>query len=87
MLPPAKVCRSWAACASPGVTGHNERDSYRLNRVFEFVMQEFHREIRIAEVADLIHMSETAFSRYFRQRTRKTTWQALQENWLELAVP
>lgn len=62
----------WEYIASPGVTGHNERDSDRLNRVFEFVMQEFHREIRIAEVADMVHMSETAFSRYFRQRTRKT---------------
>lgn len=62
----------WEYIASPGVTGHNERDSDRLNRVFEFVMQEFHREIRIAEVAEMAHMSETAFSRYFRQRTRKT---------------
>lgn len=62
----------WEYISSPGLTGHNERDSDRLNRVFEFVMQEFHREIRIAEVADMVHMSETAFSRYFRQRTRKT---------------
>ncbi len=69
----------WAYISSPGVTGHNERDSDRLNRVFEFVMQEFHREIRIAEVADLIHMSETAFSRYFRQRTRKTFSEFLSE--------
>ncbi|MBC7891212.1 MAG: AraC family transcriptional regulator [Sphingobacteriaceae bacterium] len=69
----------WEYISSPGVTGHNERDSDRLNRVFEFVMQEFHREIRIAEVADLIHMSETAFSRYFRQRTRKTFSEFLSE--------
>jgi AraC-like DNA-binding protein len=69
----------WEYISSPGVTGHNERDSDRLNRVFEFVMQEFRREIRIAEVADLVHMSETAFSRYFRQRTRKTFSEFLSE--------
>ncbi len=69
----------WQYIASPGVTGHNERDSDRLNRVFEFVMQEFHREIRIAEVAEMAHMSETAFSRYFRQRTRKTFSEFLSE--------
>ncbi len=58
--------------ASPGTTGQNEKEADRLNRVFEFVMQNFRREIRIAEVADLVHLTETAFSRYFRQRTRKT---------------
>jgi len=69
----------WEYISGPGVTGHNERDSDRLNRVLEFVMQEFHREIRIAEVADMVHMSETAFSRYFRQRTRKTFSEFLSE--------
>ncbi|MCY7349415.1 MAG: AraC family transcriptional regulator [Cytophagaceae bacterium] len=65
--------------SSPGLTGHNERDSDRLNRVFEFVVQQFHRDIRISEVAEMVHMSETAFSRYFRQRTRKTFSEFLSE--------
>lgn len=58
--------------ASPGTSGQNEKEADRLNRVFEFVMRNFQREIRIAEVADLVHLTETAFSRYFRQRTRRT---------------
>jgi AraC-like DNA-binding protein len=65
--------------ASPGTTGQNEKEADRLNRVFEFVMQNFQREIRIAEVADLVHLTETAFSRYFRQRTRKTFTSFLNE--------
>lgn len=69
----------WKAISNPGVTGHNERDSDRINRVFEFVMREFNRDIRISEVADMVHMSETAFSRYFRQRTRKTFSEFLSE--------
>jgi len=54
------------------VTGHNEKESERLNKVFEFVMKSFSSEIRIREVAAMVNMAENSFSRYFSQRTRKT---------------
>lgn len=51
--------------------GTNIKDSDRVNKVFEYVMKNFKEEIRLGEVADLIAMSETSFSRYFKSRTNK----------------
>ncbi len=51
--------------------GTNIKDSERVNKVFEYVMKNFRKEIRIEEVAGLIAMSETSFSRYFKSRTNK----------------
>ena len=51
--------------------GTNIKDSDRVNKVFEYVMQNFKEEIRLGEVADLVSMSETSFSRYFKSRTNK----------------
>jgi AraC-like DNA-binding protein len=54
------------------IKGQHERDNDRLNKVIEWVMQSFHQEIRLEEVAHAVRMSAPSFSRYFRQRTRKT---------------
>ena len=51
--------------------GTNIKDSDRVNKIFEYVMQNFKEEIRLGEVADLVSMSETSFSRYFKSRTNK----------------
>lgn len=54
------------------VKGENDKESERLSKVFEYVMNNFLSEISITEVADLVHMAENSFSRYFSQRTRRT---------------
>lgn len=51
---------------------NNHVDSDRIKKVFEYVMQNFHREIKLNDIAGLASMSESAFSRYFKKRTRKT---------------
>ncbi|WP_373520424.1 AraC family transcriptional regulator, partial [Aquiflexum sp.] len=52
--------------------GKNEAESDRMNKVFEFVMNNFKNEISISEVADFVNLSPNSFSRYFSQRTRKS---------------
>ncbi|MFC0184179.1 AraC family transcriptional regulator [Pseudarcicella hirudinis] len=52
--------------------GTNIKDAERVNRVFEYVMKNFRNEIRLDEAADLVAMSETSFSRYFKSRTNKS---------------
>jgi AraC-like DNA-binding protein len=52
--------------------GSNEGESTRINTIFEFVMKNFHREISLSEVADIVSLSENSFSRFFSKRTRKT---------------
>jgi AraC-like DNA-binding protein len=71
LLESLAVSEECSVISGHAVTGQNETESERLNSVFEFVMRNFHREIRMGEVAELVHMAENSFSRYFSQRTRK----------------
>lgn len=50
----------------------NEVDSDRIKKVLEHVNTNFMNTIRLEDVASLANMSESAFSRYFKKRTRKT---------------
>ncbi len=63
----------------------NEVDSARMNKVFEYVMLKYQEEINLRDVADLANMSESAFSRYFKKRTRRTFTQFLAEIRIEHA--
>ena len=56
-----------------------DTDHRKINDVFEYVMQHFNEDIRLQQIADVAHMSETAFCRYFKQRTRMTFSRFLNE--------
>jgi transcriptional regulator GlxA family with amidase domain len=43
-----------------------------MNKIIDFVIKNFNREISLSEAADIASMAENSFSRYFRQRTRKS---------------
>jgi AraC-like DNA-binding protein/quercetin dioxygenase-like cupin family protein len=47
-------------------------DHERMDRVFQFLTSRLDLEIRLAEAAQLVHLSEGAFSRFFRLHTGKT---------------
>lgn len=48
------------------------REASRINTVFEYISNNFNREIYVQEIADKLHMSTASFSRYFKHHTRKT---------------
>lgn len=50
----------------------SERQHERINNVFDYIVNNYDRKIGLEEVADLVHMTAPAFSRYFKQRTRNT---------------
>lgn len=54
------------------ITGQNPTETNRMNRIIDFVIKHFHREISLSEAAGIAHMAENSFSRYFSQRTRKS---------------
>ncbi|MFH1121510.1 MAG: AraC family transcriptional regulator [Bacteroidota bacterium] len=39
----------------------------RITKVFQFLVQNFKRDIRLKHAADLVFMTETSFSRYFKK--------------------
>ena len=57
----------------------------RLQVVFDYVLHNFQKEIKLDAIADLVHMTPNAFCRFFKQRTNKTLFQFLIELRIEHA--
>ena len=49
----------------------NKSDDERLNRIYNYTMNNFLRQITLQEIADVVHMSPNSFCRYFKSRTKK----------------
>lgn len=54
-------------------------DCIRMNKVYQFIMDNYNRNPSLDEVAAVANMSVTAFCRYFKTRTNKTYIQFLNE--------
>lgn len=54
------------------VKNFSEKEGKRMNDIVSFTFANSHREITIAEIAEVAHLSPEAFCRYFKLRTRKT---------------
>lgn len=57
----------------------------RLQVVFDYVLHNFQKEIKLDTIANLVHMTPNAFCRFFKQRTNKTLFQFLIELRIEHA--
>jgi len=53
-------------------TNLNETDEKRLDAVYRFTLNEFHRLISLQEVAGVANMTVNSFCRYFKTRTRRS---------------
>ncbi|TDB63369.1 helix-turn-helix domain-containing protein [Arundinibacter roseus] len=53
-------------------TQPNTTETERMARILTHSMQHFRRPLALSEIAEVAHLSEAAFCRYFRQRTHKT---------------
>lgn len=49
-----------------------ETETNRINLVYNYVVQHFREPIALEQVAALLHMTPTSFSRYFRIKTSKS---------------
>lgn len=54
-------------------------NSRRIDSAFEFMNENFHRNITLAEVARLVNMTEVSFSRFFKSKTGITFIDSLLE--------
>ncbi len=54
-------------------------DTDRMNRVYDYIMEHFRRKISLEEVANLVYMTPTSFSRFFKSHSNKTFSQLLSE--------
>nr|WP_294795671.1 AraC family transcriptional regulator [uncultured Mucilaginibacter sp.] len=58
------------------------QEADRLNKVFQYISDNFQKKITLEEIASVANLSAKAFCRYFKSKTRKT----LQEFLLEVKV-
>jgi len=56
------------------VGDHNvdEHEGKRLNDIIQFTMDQYNRHISLDEISDVANLTPAAFCRFFKQRTRKT---------------
>jgi YesN/AraC family two-component response regulator len=54
-------------------------DDKRLNRIYQYTLNNFHHQITLKEIANVIYMTPNAFCRYFKSRTKKQYSQFLIE--------
>ena len=50
----------------------NEESDRRLNAVFNYVLKNYSKDISLKKISEIANLSEPAFCRYFKKRTRKT---------------
>jgi AraC-like DNA-binding protein len=50
----------------------NSKDTNRIDKILEFIMQNYTQEIYVSEIAARLNMSDASFSRYFKHHTHKS---------------
>ena len=66
--------------SSPGYSKMvNTYDFYRFNKIHEYIIHNFDKQIKLEDVASSVSMSPTAFCRYFKKHTKKTFVEFLTE--------
>ncbi len=58
---------------------NSKRDVDRFSKVYQFLLTNFYRDISLTEVAQICHMTPTAFCRFFKMRSQKTFIRFLNE--------
>ena len=58
---------------------YEEKDNNRINKVYQFLMKNFHNDIHLNEVAELCNMTPNSFCRFFKTRTQKSLTQFINE--------
>ncbi|WP_129715201.1 AraC family transcriptional regulator [Pedobacter sp. SYP-B3415] len=57
----------------------NDSDNARINRIYNYTLSNYKKDISLDEVASLSNLSVTSFCRYFKAMTRKTYYDFLIE--------
>ena len=49
----------------------DQSEADRLNKVYEYAFQNFRKKVLLQDLAELLHMTPTSFSRYFAMKNNK----------------
>ncbi len=57
----------------------SDKESRRVNNVINYILNNYKEDIELETIADIAHYSKAAFCKFFKQRTRKTFSEFLNE--------
>ncbi|MDR8390626.1 AraC family transcriptional regulator [Aliifodinibius sp. S!AR15-10] len=57
----------------------SDKESERVNNVINYILENYKEDIELETIADIAHYSKAAFCKFFKQRTRKTFSEFLNE--------
>ena len=57
----------------------NEKDTERMNKVYQYLMQNFTEHIALSEIATVANLTPPAFCNFFKKRTQKSFFSFLNE--------
>lgn len=55
------------------------RENERFSKIFNYIIENYQQEIALQKVAEIAHLTPTAFCRYFKSITKKTLGQVVTE--------
>lgn len=58
---------------------YNLKDNHKIDEVFKFVLNNYHRDITLSEVARITNFTPQSFCRFFKNRTKKSFIQFVNE--------
>lgn len=74
------VCKSYELLSNTGyINSVNKSDTHRINKVVNYMMDNYSGEVSIDKIAELVNMNKSSFCRYFKMRTNKTCTEFLNE--------
>ena len=74
------ISKDFKVLSSPPSANYNQkRESRRISLVLKFIKDNYQKDIKLAQIAEIVSMSESAFSHYFKKRTSQSFTQYLQE--------
>jgi AraC-like DNA-binding protein len=53
---------------------YHKQDSEKINRIYEFTLNQYYRKILISEVSSIVNMSVPNFCKFFKSRTPQKTY-------------
>jgi AraC-like DNA-binding protein len=65
--------------SSCGFLQHYDETDEKINKVYEFTINNFMEDISLEKIASLVYLSQSAFCRYFKNKTNKTYSEFLTE--------
>ncbi|QVY66154.1 AraC family transcriptional regulator [Polaribacter sp. Q13] len=80
MLHTLSISKDIKLLSSPPSANYNQkRESRRISLVMDHIQNHYQEEIKLTKIAEIVSMSESAFSHYFKKRTGQSFTQYLQE--------